>query len=87
MRELVALADQIRVVRAAQKRFMSLWRLEQVLVGPEVLDAVAADLTEVADMADEVLSLAGNDRADRPAPYPRPHRWSMYTDGGGDGLS
>ena len=44
MRDLAALAEQIRAVRDAQRLFMGRWRLEQVLVGPEVLDRLADDM-------------------------------------------
>jgi hypothetical protein len=56
-RDLSELAEQIRAVRAAEKRFMSLWRVEQVPIGPEVLDRLAADLDEVSKLAEEFCAL------------------------------
>lgn len=79
MRDLAALSEQIRAVREAERRFMSLWRVEQVLVGPDVLDRVADDLAEIAAMADEVLALNGsNDDAG----YEPPPNWSINGEGG-----
>ena len=83
MRDLAALAEQIRAVRDAQRLFMGRWRIEQVLVGPEVLDRLADDMAAAHAELD--------DAPDRPAHdgfgYPPPHRWSMYTNGGADGAS
>jgi hypothetical protein len=56
-RDLAALAEQIRAVRAAEKRFMNLWQVEQVPIGPEVLDRLAADIDEVAKLAEEFCDL------------------------------
>jgi hypothetical protein len=78
MRDLAALTEQIRVVRDAEKRFMSLWRIEQVLVGPDVLDRLADDLAEVAALADEVLALTD---AAQDGGYAPPHNWSMNGEG------
>jgi len=44
MRDLSSLAEQIRAVRQAQRRFLGRWRMEQVIVGPEVLDRLADDM-------------------------------------------
>lgn len=41
MRDLTSLAEQIRAVRQAQRRFIGRWRLEQVIIGPELLDHLA----------------------------------------------
>jgi hypothetical protein len=78
MRDLAALTQQIRTVRDAERRFMSLWRVEQVLVGPEVLDRVADDLAEIAAMADEILSLGQQDDSG----YATSRNWSMNEQGG-----
>jgi hypothetical protein len=78
MRDLAALTQQIRTVRDAERRFMSLWRVEQVLVGPEVLDRVADDLAEIAAMADEILSLGQQDDSG----YATSRNWSMNEHGG-----
>jgi hypothetical protein len=44
MRDLGSLAQHLRLVQRAQRRFLRLWKLENVLVGPTVLDRVAADV-------------------------------------------
>ena len=41
MRDLSTLAEQIRAVRQAQRRFIGRWRLEQVIIGPDLLDHLA----------------------------------------------
>jgi len=96
MRELAQLAEQIRAVRDAERRFMHLWRIEQVLIGPDVLDRLAADMAE-AHRELESLAAAELSRTDAGAetdpvpPTPRgysPRRnRSMFTNGGADGLS
>jgi hypothetical protein len=86
MRDLSQLADQIRRVRDAERRFMGLWRIEQVLIGPDVLDRLAADMAAAhreldADGADSFHGgmLGGG--------YPAARDWSMYSNGGADGLT
>ena len=47
MPDLASVAERLRVVRSAQRRFMRLWQLHEIrelLVGPAVLDRVAADV-------------------------------------------
>lgn len=44
MRDLSTLADQIRAVRQAQRRFIGRWRLEQVIIGPNLLDHLADEM-------------------------------------------
>jgi hypothetical protein len=84
MRDLAALAEQIRTVREAEKHFTRLWHVEQVLVGPQVLDRLAQDMDEIWAMADEVLSChepAGN--SGKTGTSYRAHReWSMNDEGG-----
>lgn len=46
MRELAELARQIRTVRDAERRFMRRWRVEQLLMGREVLDRLADDMAD-----------------------------------------
>ena len=84
MRDLAALAEQIRTVREAEKHFTRLWHVEQVLVGPDVLDRLAQDMDEIWALADEVLA------CDEPAGnagkigkgYLHHRRWSMNDEGG-----
>ncbi|MDB5295343.1 MAG: hypothetical protein JWO31_1326 [Phycisphaerales bacterium] len=59
MRDLAALAEQIRTVRAAQRQFVTRWRLEQVLVGADVLDQLADDMAA----AHAELDLSADDAA------------------------
>ncbi|QOV90267.1 hypothetical protein [Humisphaera borealis] len=79
------MAEQIRAVRQAQRRFMGRWRLEQVIIGPELLDHLADD------MAAAHLELESSDHSAENAPaetatqtshrdgwgYPRSRIWSM----------
>jgi hypothetical protein len=84
MRDLAALAEQIRTVREAEKHFTRLWHVEQVLVGPQVLDRLAQDMDEIWALADEVLSChepAGN-AGKTGKSYLRPHGRSMNDQGG-----
>ncbi|HEX8912589.1 MAG TPA: hypothetical protein VF796_09550 [Humisphaera sp.] len=81
-------------MRDAERRFMHLWRIEQVLIGPDVLDRLAADMAEahreLEALAAGELADAGSDPDFNPPPsqgYPRPRNWSMYTNGGADGQS
>lgn len=68
-RDLAELAEQIRTVRAAEKRFMSLWRVEQVVIGPEALDRLAADIDEVAQLAEEFCALQQEVDRDEARPF------------------
>jgi hypothetical protein len=80
MRDLAELAEQIRAVRAAQRLFMGRWRIEQVVVGPEVLDRLADDMAAAhaeLDDADDLPPGGGFG-------YPPPPPGSMYTNGGAD---
>jgi hypothetical protein len=84
MRDLAALAEQIRTVREAEKHFARLWHVEQVLVGPQVLDRLAQDMAEIHAMADELLAChepAGT-AGKTGKSYLRPHGWSMNDEGG-----
>jgi hypothetical protein len=47
MPDLASLAERLRVIQRAHRRFMRLWQLEELFVGPSVLDRVAADVTRV----------------------------------------
>jgi hypothetical protein len=47
MPDLASVAERLRVIRRAHRRFMRLWQLEEIFVGPSVLDRVAADVTRV----------------------------------------
>lgn len=88
MRDLAALTEQIRAVRDAQRQFMSRWRME-VLVGPEVLDRLAADMAAAHRELDEDGDSTSS--CDRNFPreldssrldYSGPRSWSMFNDGG-----
>ena len=83
MRDLAALAEQIRTVREAEKQFMSLWRVEQVLVGPEVLDRLSSDMAEINAMAGELLDLCGESSN---GAYGGTSGWSMNGEGGSPGI-
>lgn len=83
MRDLAALTEQIRAVRGAQRRFMGRWRLEQVLVGPELLDRLADEMAAAHRELDEPDDAPGTDGFS----YSPPRGWSMYTNGGARGAS
>ena len=91
MRDLAVLAEQIRAVRDAQRRFMGRWRLEQVLVGADVLDRLADDMAaahhELDQPDDDAGALAAATWETGRFGYPPPRSWTMYTNGGADGAS
>ena len=43
VRDMAAVAERLRLVRAARRKFLRLWAIEQAMVEP-LLDRVAADL-------------------------------------------
>ena len=45
MPDLASVAERLRVIQRAHRRFMRLWQLEEIFVGPSVLDRVAADVS------------------------------------------
>ena len=49
MRDITAVAEQLRLARQARKKFMSLWTLEQNLIHPG-LDRMAADVEAAAPL-------------------------------------
>ena len=50
MPDLASVAERLRVVQRAHRRFMRLWQLEEIFVGPAVLDRVAADVGRAETM-------------------------------------
>ena len=44
MPDLASVAERLRAVRKARRRFLRLWQLQEIFVGPAVLDRVAADV-------------------------------------------
>ena len=60
MRDLVGVAEQVQFVRAAAQRFFWRGRLEQVVIGSEVLDRLAADV----ERADREGTYAGEPTVD-----------------------
>ena len=60
MPDLASVAERLRVIQRAHRRFMRLWQFEEIFVGPSVLDRVAADVTRV-----EAMEWQGH-----PHPYP-----------------
>jgi hypothetical protein len=85
MRDLSSLAEQIRAVRQAQRRFIGHWRLEQVIIGPELLDHLADDMAAAhRELDGEGLDAAAADSdvmTQTPGRdgwgYPRSQLWSM----------
>jgi len=49
--DMAAVAERLRLVRAARRKFLRLWAIEQALVDP-LLDRVAEDLGPVTDVTD-----------------------------------
>ena len=43
MGDMAAVAERLRLVRAARRRFLRMWAIDEALVGP-LLDRLAADL-------------------------------------------
>ena len=85
MRDLSSLAEQIRAVRHAQRRFIGRWRLEQVIIGPELLDHLADDMAAAhrelegadVDAADTESAVATQTSRQDGWGYPRSRLWSM----------
>ena len=48
VRDMAAVAERLRLVRAARRKFLRLWAIEQEMVEP-LLDRVAADLGAADD--------------------------------------
>ena len=48
MGDMAAVAERLRLVRAARRKFLKMWAIDQALVEP-LLDRVAADVTGDAD--------------------------------------
>jgi hypothetical protein len=48
VRDMAAVAERLRLVRAARRKFLRLWAIEQAMVEP-LLDRVAADLGATDD--------------------------------------
>ena len=49
--DVAAVAERLRLVRAARRKFLRLWAIEQALVGP-LIDRVAEDLEPVAQLTE-----------------------------------
>ena len=45
MPDLASVAERLRVIQRAHRRFMRLWQLEEIFVGPSLLDRIAADVS------------------------------------------
>ena len=43
MRDMAAVAEELRVVRSARRRFLHLWAIERAMIDP-LVDRLAADL-------------------------------------------
>ena len=79
MGDMAAVAERLRLVRAARRKFLKLWAIDQALVEP-LLDRMAADLAPVEvpaeapveapiDAADDEV---GDEVHDRPPPADQP---------------
>ncbi len=85
MRDLSTLAEQIRAVRQAQRRFIGRWRLEQVIIGPDLLDHLADQMaaahaeldTPDSDDANIAHDVNPGDSAGGDWCYSRSRLWSM----------
>lgn len=61
MRELSAVAEQLRSVRLAEQKFLRLWAMEQSVILP-ALDRVADDLREYDGFSGPINPFVLNDR-------------------------
>lgn len=77
MRDLSSLAEQIRAVRQAQRRFIGRWRMEQVIIGPEVLDHLADEMAAAHRELDDCETGEDTVSAD-PSFEPRNDPWSYH---------
>ena len=55
MGDLAAVAERLRLVRSARRKFLRMWAIDQALVEP-LLDKVAADVTADTDADVDALS-------------------------------
>ena len=67
MPDLASVAERLRVIRRAHRRFMRLWHLEEIFVGQAVLDRVAADLSACTG-----VSTWGDSSHAQASPHPYP---------------
>ncbi len=66
MPDLASVAERLRVIQRAHRRFMRLWHLEEIFVGPSVLDRVAADVSTFAGPC----PVHGRETSPHPCPEP-----------------
>lgn len=64
MRDLCEVAEQIRAVRQAQRKFLELWAMEQAVVHPG-LDRMAADVEKICSGARPIALFDLNEGAGR----------------------
>ena len=67
MGDMAAVAERLRLVRSARRKFLKMWAIDQALVEP-LLDRMAADLAPVDAGDNEV----GDEVHDRPPPADQP---------------
>ena len=72
MRDLATVAERLRLVRRAQRRFVRLWRLHEIFMGPAVLDSVHADVEQVGLSGTAISNRQATARRRRPPPPPSP---------------
>ena len=72
MPDLASVAERLRVIQQAHRRFMRLWHLEEIFVGPSVLDRVAADVTKVEAVDGATFGASGHGWDANPHPCPEP---------------
>ena len=71
MPDLASVAERLRVIQQAHRRFMRLWHLEEIFVGPSVLDRVAADVTKLEPTGGS-FEAGGHGWEGNPHPCPEP---------------
>jgi hypothetical protein len=73
MGDLAGIAERLRVVKLAQRRFLRLWDIERALIDP-LIERVAAELDGPSCGAEDVDAepLAGTATAIKDGSHPRP---------------
>ena len=69
--DMAAVAERLRLVRAARRKFLNLWAIDQALVEP-LLDRMAADLAPVEAPVDAGDDEVDDEVHDRPPPADKP---------------
>ena len=72
MGDLAAVAERLRLVRRAHRRFVRLWRLHEIFMGPGVIESVQADVEQTGPDETTTTGRQATARRRRPPPPATP---------------